>query len=218
MESAPKRARPPVGRTLGRPPDSDGARTRRTLIAAASRQLAAVGYDAMKLEEVANEAGITRGAIYGYFDSKKDLARAAVLEANPAIEELYGIAVSGVDGLMEQLRILVNVCIKASLANPEPVLGFFQLAKLAENDEELARVFRSRTNGIRRILNDLFARAESTGQLAIGVDRAQAVNAMSGLIFAMAAGVAEAPNEKIRKQLALAAETLVLRDPGWATS
>ena len=73
-------------RLIGRPPASDGVATRRAIINAASRQLASVGYDGMTLDEVATSAGITRAAIYRYFGSKRELARAAVLESYPAIE------------------------------------------------------------------------------------------------------------------------------------
>jgi AcrR family transcriptional regulator len=48
------------------------------LLAAAFRVFASRGYRATRLEEVAEEAGMTKGAIYYHFDSKEDLLRRAV--------------------------------------------------------------------------------------------------------------------------------------------
>jgi len=48
------------------------------LLDAAFRTFTARGYRATRLEDVAEAAGVTKGAIYYYFDGKKDLLRQAV--------------------------------------------------------------------------------------------------------------------------------------------
>ncbi len=55
------------------------------LLDAAFRVFALRGYRATRLEEVAREAGVTKGAIYYYFDSKEDLLRRAVQNRHRAI-------------------------------------------------------------------------------------------------------------------------------------
>jgi tRNA-Thr(GGU) m(6)t(6)A37 methyltransferase TsaA len=55
------------------------------LMAAAFRVFAARGYRATRLEEVAREAGMTKGAIYYHFHSKEDLLRRAVEHRHEAI-------------------------------------------------------------------------------------------------------------------------------------
>jgi AcrR family transcriptional regulator len=55
------------------------------LLDAAFRVFALRGYRATRLEEVAEEAGATKGAIYYYFDSKEDLLRRAVQDRHRAI-------------------------------------------------------------------------------------------------------------------------------------
>src|ERR1700677_2292359 len=47
--------------------------TRARLIRSAEKIFARDGFDAAKLEEIAAEAGYTRGAFYANFDSKEDL-------------------------------------------------------------------------------------------------------------------------------------------------
>jgi AcrR family transcriptional regulator len=54
------------------------ARTRSALLEAAARGLSRCGYGNLVLEEVAREAGYTRGALYHQFKDKEDLALAVV--------------------------------------------------------------------------------------------------------------------------------------------
>lgn len=54
------------------------ARTRSQLIDAAATVFARRGYVAASLDEVAEEAGLTKGAVYSNFDSKEDLFQAVI--------------------------------------------------------------------------------------------------------------------------------------------
>jgi AcrR family transcriptional regulator len=54
------------------------ARSRGALLEAAARGLSRYGYGHLRLEEVAREAGYTRGALYHQFDDKADLALAVI--------------------------------------------------------------------------------------------------------------------------------------------
>src|SRR5271165_4271463 len=71
-------ARPnPVSRRRSTQADRS-ARTRRALLESAARGLSRSGYGNLVLEEVAREAGYTRGALYHQFADKEDLALAVV--------------------------------------------------------------------------------------------------------------------------------------------
>jgi AcrR family transcriptional regulator len=54
------------------------ARTRSALLEAAARGLSRFGYGSVVLEDVASEAGYTRGALYHQFEDKADLALAVI--------------------------------------------------------------------------------------------------------------------------------------------
>jgi AcrR family transcriptional regulator len=66
----PSRARNESGARPTAPPEA--------LLDAAFEVFAARGYRASRLEEVAEAAGVTKGAIYYYFEGKEDLLRQAV--------------------------------------------------------------------------------------------------------------------------------------------
>lgn len=74
MRTAPGGRRPAPRRTQA----ERRAETRGRLLAAARELFAAKGYAATGREEVAERAGVTRGALYHYFDSKADLFAAVV--------------------------------------------------------------------------------------------------------------------------------------------
>ena len=57
----------------------------RALLEAAYRVFGARGYRATRLEEVADAAGVTKGAIYYHFDSKEDLLRRALENRHRAV-------------------------------------------------------------------------------------------------------------------------------------
>jgi AcrR family transcriptional regulator len=54
------------------------ARSREALLESAARGLSRYGYGHLRLEEVAREAGYTRGALYHQFNDKADLALAVI--------------------------------------------------------------------------------------------------------------------------------------------
>src|SRR3712207_8138002 len=54
------------------------ARSRAALLESAARNLSRYGYGNLRLEEVAREAGYTRGALYHQFADKEDLALAVI--------------------------------------------------------------------------------------------------------------------------------------------
>jgi AcrR family transcriptional regulator len=58
------------------------ARSRSALLEAAARGLSRYGYGHLRLEEVAREAGYTRGALYHQFKDKADLALAVIAWVN----------------------------------------------------------------------------------------------------------------------------------------
>ena len=70
-------ARPPAGRRRSTQAERS-ARSRGALLESAATGLSRYGYGNLRLEQVAREAGYTRGALYHQFKDKEDLALAVV--------------------------------------------------------------------------------------------------------------------------------------------
>jgi AcrR family transcriptional regulator len=71
------------------------ARTRNALLESGARGLSRYGYGNLVLEDVAREAGYTRGALYHQFKDKEDLALAVVKWTAETWEREVGDAVAG---------------------------------------------------------------------------------------------------------------------------
>ena len=74
---APTTAQAPAARSRSTQAERS-ARTRSALLESAARGLSRYGYGNLVLEEVAREAGYTRGALYHQFEDKEDLALAVI--------------------------------------------------------------------------------------------------------------------------------------------
>lgn len=212
---SPTRVARKPAKPMGRPANSDSAATRRAIVGAAAAELATVGYERMNLESVAAAAGITRGAIYRYFESKKELARVAVAESSvsswqQAVEEYVVHA----DGIIEQLRALVRVTVNVTFHDPQPSVGYFQIGQLGEHDEQIAAIFRSCSQDIRRVISKLIRDAGQRGELTADADTRGIVDAVSGLVWAVGAGASTAPNDVVRQQILMSTD-LFLREPSW---
>ncbi|WP_197029043.1 TetR/AcrR family transcriptional regulator [Blastococcus sp. URHD0036] len=205
----------PGSRPIGRPPNADAAATRRAIVAAAAGHLTAVGHTRMNLAAVAADAGITRAAIYRYFDSKQDLVRAVVQEVPASYDQMVQTDVLPEQGLVRQVRALVQVAARSSFADPRSSLDYFDLARLSEADDAVAEVFREASRRIRTVIVEIVRRAGEAGELAPDADPAEVVEAVSGLVWSFGAGASEAPNDAVRRQVLLATE-LVLREAPWA--
>lgn len=60
-------------RRKGRPPDSDGEKTRQRILDAAQQCFAELGYRSASNREIAEMADVTPGSIYHYFENKREL-------------------------------------------------------------------------------------------------------------------------------------------------
>jgi AcrR family transcriptional regulator len=66
--------------------------TRRALIAAARELFGEQGYAATSVDEIAREAGVTKGALYHHFRDKDDLFRAVVEDVKRDVTDVVGAA------------------------------------------------------------------------------------------------------------------------------
>jgi len=88
----------------------EAAETRQALLDAALRVFSRQGYTATRLEDVAAEAGTTRGAIYWHFKSKADLFNTLIAEVSQRAGRTADLArVEGDDPLQNFRRIMTRI-------------------------------------------------------------------------------------------------------------
>jgi AcrR family transcriptional regulator len=194
-------------RPVGRPP-GEGAYTRQAILDAAAELMSRRGYEAMTLDDVAAMSGVTRPAIYNYFPSKRALAQEVLRGSGDSILGAWQAAAAAQPTLPDKLRAILHASLETAFDDPSTTLGFVGLARAARTDAEMAELFRDRSTELRNYIRTLVADAAQPaqpaqdGQDGLGTERADLVEAMSGLIWAISAGAAEAPDERIRDQIA----------------
>jgi AcrR family transcriptional regulator len=189
------------------------------LLRLAIKKLAAVGYEAMTLEDVAREAGLTRAAVYRYFASKQELARTAILANLPTFDMVEGYFrqyAQESPTLGGQVSALVRACLRTAAERPEASRYYYALGRVVEleDDPNVARIFRSWSMFVRNKLVQIVSSAIDRGELPGDFDSLYMVDAVAGLIWALAQGIATSPNGRVTRQIQLAAD-LFLRNPVW---
>lgn len=148
-----------------RPEGPDYQSTRSRLVDAAEAIVRDGGAAALRLDSVAEAAGLHRSSVYRYFDSKEELLTAVVVQATLRLGREVVAALGAdapperflVDGLAMALAGIVNDPVHQSLLSPSA-------------SEAVARVGgRALTEGLRPLVEPLFVTAAGNGILRTGV-------------------------------------------------
>ena len=141
------------------------AAIRRRVAAAADEIVREQGIGALRLDSVADRAGLHRSSIYRYFDSKEELVTAVAVRASLRLGRRV-IDRLGDDAPPERFFVEGLVIALSELAE-DPVLRSLMAPT---SSEAMARVGgRALTEGIRPLVEPVFADAERLGILRPGV-------------------------------------------------
>lgn len=139
--------------------------TRRSIVQAAREQLIAKGYQAMKMEEVAEAAGIARASVFRHFPHKADLLRA--VEADAA--ERAGVAqlISELAGLSPLAALTTAIRVGSRIWATEARI-FQEFYGTAPFDEVLRPLVAEKEAQRRQVVGGLVTRLEQAGLLRTG--------------------------------------------------
>ena len=173
------------------------ARSRSALLESAARGLSRYGYANLKLEQVARDAGYTRGALYHQFSDKEDLALAVIEWVNenwgrevgqPAAREAEPVA-----ELMALARGHAVFC-RRDIARVVMALRVEFSGQDHPVGSEIARVTESALKRVARLVNT----GRRDGSIPPGPPaRAVALAFMGGLEGAVIALAGQAPHDEV---------------------
>jgi AcrR family transcriptional regulator len=142
------------------------AQTRAALLGAAARVYAARGFGGATLDEVAAEAGFTKGAVYGHFGSKENLLLALV-EEHLAAQVVEQVALFDRDRSTWERPLAGSARWMQQIdEDPDPFRLFVELWTYAQRDERL----RTRLAGGLQMLRATFARFASASAADAGLE------------------------------------------------
>lgn len=156
------------------------------ILAAALEVFAARGFQAARLEEVAKRAGVSKGALYLYFETKADLFRAVVTDAiSPNIERVKAVASAELP--LEQVVRMALPMLARQVVSDRRITGVVKLV-IAEsrNHPELAAIWRDTVvePGV-QLMSGLIAKAQARGEVRSGDPRLFAFGLMGPMVLSM---------------------------------
>ncbi|HEY1224215.1 MAG TPA: TetR/AcrR family transcriptional regulator [Brevundimonas sp.] len=156
------------------------------ILAAALEVFAARGFQAARLEEVARRAGVSKGALYLYFETKADLFRAVVTDAvSPNLDRVKAMA--GAQVPFEDAARMGIGMLARTVVTDRRITGVVKLV-IAEsrNHPELAAIWHETVvlPGI-RMMSGLIAAAQARGEVRPGDPRLFAFGLMGPMVLSM---------------------------------
>ena len=126
----------PAARRAGRPPGptAQGEASRAQLIDAAAAVFARLGYDRARMSDIVQASGLSKGAVYFYFDSKESLAVAVLASRQEkwitGVAEILDAAQPG----LPRLRALLPAMLTLHRQDPDAWVISRLSQTLAEDD------------------------------------------------------------------------------------
>lgn len=151
---------------------------RAQILDGARRAFAQHGYDGATVARLEAATGLSRGAIFHYFDGKTDLFGAVAADVNRRYIELMATA-----GLAETLRQIAN-------EDPEFLAVLIETESRLRRDEDFVRRLETRWEEQRPALADWFREQAETGAFRTDVDWIHLVRFATMVINGLALRVA----------------------------
>jgi AcrR family transcriptional regulator len=154
------------------------------IVAAAFAVFGEKGFAAARLEDIAARAGVSKGALYLYFETKEELFHAVVREAVvPNVRMIAGFAESWTGGFAELARLLLPRAAAVLAAG-----GVGKVARMvigeSRNFPDLARAWHAEViTPALGALTGAIARAQAQGELKPGEPRTVAFSLIGPLLM-----------------------------------
>jgi AcrR family transcriptional regulator len=194
------------------------AQTRAELIEAAARVFARRGFHAATVEEIAEEAGYSHGAVYSNFEGKEDLFL-AVYEQRVVhrVHEVAGIIADTSIPMPERGRAAGDQWMERFAADIEGFLLNLEFGVYAVRSADLRREYGARVAAMRVALTRFLERDAAAGNIELPMpaeELALVIRALGlGLAFEKLGDPAGVPDEVYGKFLALLFDLLAPAGP-----
>ncbi|WP_070106173.1 TetR/AcrR family transcriptional regulator [Burkholderia plantarii] len=184
------------------------------IIEAATRVFAGQGYAGTRLDEVARHAGVAKGTLYRYFETKEDLFRAVARDAFAAnLGGMEAAATGSAMPLRELVPMLLRAVAQTATGSDVPAIARMVISE-SRKFPDLARIWHD--NVVARVLDllaDVLTERQKRGEVRHGDARLQALSIVGPMIMAILFREVFADDSALRPDLdALAAshaETVV---------
>ena len=164
--------------------DESQARTRERLIDAATRLFLRDGFQVTKVDDIAEAAGYSRGAVYSNFANKEEIGL-AVLDSH-LVTQFHGVAGALSSGTLHERLGALSQWMTGALGNGDWALLKVEVALHVRQNPDLQAHLTARDGAARQTITELI------DQVCVETDTALPVasETLAGAILAMASGLA----------------------------
>lgn len=153
------------------------------IVSAAMAVFAEKGFAAAKLDDIAKRAGVSKGAVYLYFETKEDIFRAVVERAiSPNVGVIRAMAAAHPGPLADLLQSIAGVI--GGLVETTPLGGVLKMVVgEARNFPEIARVWHDQlVSQALGAMAEAIGNAQARGEVRPGDPRMYALQVISPLL------------------------------------
>lgn len=153
------------------------------IVSAAMAVFAEKGFAAAKLDDIAKRAGVSKGAVYLYFETKEDIFRAVVERAiSPNVGVIRAMAAAHPGPLADLLQSIAGVI--GGLVETTPLGGVLKMVVgEARNFPEIARVWHDQlVSQALGAMTEAIGNAQARGEVRPGDPRMYALQVISPLL------------------------------------
>ncbi len=143
-----------------------------SIITVAERLFYARGYDSVSMDEIAQEAELSKGALYFYFKKKDTLFFAIVSRKQTELVDLMAERLKDKATGRAKLRAIIECSVEFTKRNPEynDMACTFGPTILSRMDEEDGKVFAEKTNEYNALLSDAIKEGRADGTIRKDID------------------------------------------------
>ncbi len=155
--------------------DNEAIRERRKahILEVALNLFARVGYESTTISKISNEAKISKGLLYNYFDSKEDLLKSLILDLNKMEEGMMSSVID--DDPQVMLRNIITAFFKTLVEDKDKWKLISALTFQVEKFEFIQDLASQKMLGYHQLFEDLLTRSE--------IENAKEEAQMLGAIF-----------------------------------
>ena len=156
------------------------------IIAAALEEFADKGFAGAKLDDIARRAGVSKGSLYLYFETKEDIFRAVARAASARSLEAVRTTAKALDGPLSQLApAVLTSAVQVIAASRLPAVVKMVIGE-SRNFPDLAKIWHDEiVSPAIDFLTETVARAQQRGEVGSGNPRLYAFSLAGPIVMAV---------------------------------
>ena len=143
---------------------------REDILGAAARLFARKGISGATMAEIANEAGLSAGAVYRYYSSKEDLLRAVFDSAAERNRELFTSVADTTSSPLEALEAVGRIVWVESVDKDDLICDVQMALSAARDPDDLGVDIANMRLQLRSLLKEMVVQAQAAGEIDSGLD------------------------------------------------